>query len=430
MKHWTEDEERALLRIVQEKNLLGAIDGRRARNSQIFQCLSEAMGDMGYDRPAEVCRTKLKTLRLRFNSLARARARSGAGSGEDMPHQDLLQELLGGRPVATSTGSTMDLGIPQADPPLPEDNVVSFRGEAVDANTDDISTVAGDAELQQLYEDLFEAGTPQTLPASAARPTAARLPASAAPQTPPASAARPIASAARPPASAARPIAFAARPTTSAVRPPASAALPTTSTLSPTPSSTARPGPSTCVPHSASDLLQSPRSSQSDNSLPHLHDIPDDQSVSSHQSSLSPPAPRSVPESRNRTTSSSSSSTTSSTRSRHPTRLTPAQPAPPADDGLSGTERAARQRQARRRSATGYRDRVLSALEASQEEDRRAAAREEARDEREDRVLDALLEEMRAGTNLLREAVGVMRDMAAASARRAHRRRSRSRSPM
>ena len=35
MKHWTEEEERALLCIVQEKNLLGAIDGRRARNSQV-----------------------------------------------------------------------------------------------------------------------------------------------------------------------------------------------------------------------------------------------------------------------------------------------------------------------------------------------------------------------------------------------------------
>ena len=81
---------------------------------------------MGYDRPAQVCRTKLKTLRLRFNSLARARARSGAGSGVDMPHQDLLQELLGGRPVATSTSSTMDLGIPQADPPLPGEIFVSF----------------------------------------------------------------------------------------------------------------------------------------------------------------------------------------------------------------------------------------------------------------------------------------------------------------
>ena len=34
MKHWT-DEERALLCIVQERNLLAAIDGKRARNCQV-----------------------------------------------------------------------------------------------------------------------------------------------------------------------------------------------------------------------------------------------------------------------------------------------------------------------------------------------------------------------------------------------------------
>ena len=93
---------------------------------QIFQCLSEAMGSLGYDRPAEVCRNKLKTLRLRFNALARARARSGAGTGEDLPNQDLLEELLGGRPVATCANTIVDLGIPQADPPVPGEIFASF----------------------------------------------------------------------------------------------------------------------------------------------------------------------------------------------------------------------------------------------------------------------------------------------------------------
>lgn len=35
MKHWTVEEERALLSIVQERNLLSAIDGKRARNAQV-----------------------------------------------------------------------------------------------------------------------------------------------------------------------------------------------------------------------------------------------------------------------------------------------------------------------------------------------------------------------------------------------------------
>ena len=179
---------------------------------------------------------------------------------------------------------------------------------------------------------------------------------------------------------------------------------------------TARP------PAPASRPPKSTRSTHSALSPPHLH-IPDDISVSSLQSSLSPSAPRSIPASCNRR---SSTSSTSSTQSRHPTRT-------------AGTGRRRRPQrygagcsaaQVRRRSAAGYRDRILAALEASEEADRRAEAREEARDQRDDRMFDALLEEMRAGTNLLREAVGVMREMAAASAARSYRRRSRSRSPI
>ena len=78
------------------------------------------MARMGYDRPAEVCRNKLKTLRLRYHKLAQARAQSGAETGEDLPNQDLLDELLGERPPATSaTVMVMDLGIQREDSPPP-----------------------------------------------------------------------------------------------------------------------------------------------------------------------------------------------------------------------------------------------------------------------------------------------------------------------
>ena len=70
---------------------------------------------------------------------------------------------------------------------------------------------------------------------------------------------------------------------------------------------------------------------------------------------------------------------------------------------------------------------MLAALDDSREEERRAALREEARDARHDRIMEALLVEMRAGTQLLREAVDVMRSLAARSPAR---RRSRSRSPV
>ena len=67
------------------------------------------MAAKGYHRPAEVCRTKLKTLRQKFNNLERARSRSGAGNNDDLPNMDILEELLGGRPAVTASSLAMEL---------------------------------------------------------------------------------------------------------------------------------------------------------------------------------------------------------------------------------------------------------------------------------------------------------------------------------
>ena len=76
-----------------------------------------------------------------------------------------------------------------------------------------------------------------------------------------------------------------------------------------------------------------------------------------------------------------------------------------------------RQRQARCRVSATYRDKVLSSLDALEEEERRAARREEARDARHEQLHQALILEMRAGRELFREAVDAMRDMAEYAAR-------------
>ena len=89
-----------------------------------------------------------------------------------------------------------------------------------------------------------------------------------------------------------------------------------------------------------------------------------------------------------------------------------------------------RQRQARRRASATYRDRVLSSLDVLEEEERRAARREEARDARDEEFHQALILEMRAGRELLREAVDAMRDIAEYARDSQYRsRRWRSRSP-
>ncbi|XP_043244300.1 uncharacterized protein LOC122392965 [Amphibalanus amphitrite] len=108
-RDWEEEEVEALLQVVLDLNLFAAIDGRRPRNAQVFARLSSELSQMGIKRTPEQCRTKLKNVRLAYNKLKIKQSISGAAACR-VPHQNLLEQLLGGRPAATLHEATIDLG--------------------------------------------------------------------------------------------------------------------------------------------------------------------------------------------------------------------------------------------------------------------------------------------------------------------------------
>lgn len=75
----------------------------------MFANLAENLARMGIERTAEQCRTKLKSVRLAYNKFKVRQAISGAAARR-IPHQDILEQLLGGRPAANLHEATMDLG--------------------------------------------------------------------------------------------------------------------------------------------------------------------------------------------------------------------------------------------------------------------------------------------------------------------------------
>ena len=65
----------------------------------------------GANPTPDQCKVKLKNLKRLYQERRRVLARSGAGAVPAMPHQDLLDELLGGRPSTAAASGEMGLDL-------------------------------------------------------------------------------------------------------------------------------------------------------------------------------------------------------------------------------------------------------------------------------------------------------------------------------
>ena len=66
---WFVDETRALLGIWGDADVQSKLDGV-ARNRTVYQKISTALSDLGYERTWQQCRTKIKNLTQRYRKVS------------------------------------------------------------------------------------------------------------------------------------------------------------------------------------------------------------------------------------------------------------------------------------------------------------------------------------------------------------------------
>lgn len=102
-----------MLTILRDKNILSMLDGKRYRNTDIFQLVEEELKKGGFLKSAIQIRTKWKSLKTLYYKAKRANSISGSNRVE-CPFWEELDELLGHRPSSNVEGVDTSLSEPES----------------------------------------------------------------------------------------------------------------------------------------------------------------------------------------------------------------------------------------------------------------------------------------------------------------------------
>ena len=110
---WSDRETIFMLDQMREMNILRYLDGRKNRNGDIFQKVSTKMREAGFVRTVEQIRCRWKSLKQPYFKAKKQNNTSGSDPAT-CPYFEILDEMLGHRPMATSDANGVDVGFNEA----------------------------------------------------------------------------------------------------------------------------------------------------------------------------------------------------------------------------------------------------------------------------------------------------------------------------
>ncbi|XP_051524509.1 uncharacterized protein LOC127423880 [Myxocyprinus asiaticus] len=106
---WTDRETVFMLLQLKELNILKFMDGRKTKNGEPFKKVAQRLKEAGFIRSPEQIRVRWKQLKQTYY-----RAKMMNGSSDTDPvmcsHAEILEELLGHRPLSTAGQNGVDIG--------------------------------------------------------------------------------------------------------------------------------------------------------------------------------------------------------------------------------------------------------------------------------------------------------------------------------
>ncbi|XP_056135260.1 uncharacterized protein LOC130111976 [Lampris incognitus] len=115
---WTDEETEYMLTQLKELNILKYMDGRKTRNGDLFKKVAEHMVGAGFKRTPEQVRVRWKHLKQAHYNAKKSNSTSGH-SPVSCPFLEILEELLGRRPLSQAVQHGVDVGLstPVSDSP-------------------------------------------------------------------------------------------------------------------------------------------------------------------------------------------------------------------------------------------------------------------------------------------------------------------------
>lgn len=104
---WDDEETEFMLAQLKEFNILKYIDGRKTRNGDLFEKVAQKLDGAGFKRTPEQIRVRWKHLKRAYYNAKNTNSTSGHNA---FRYTDLLEELLGHRPLSQPLDHGVDVG--------------------------------------------------------------------------------------------------------------------------------------------------------------------------------------------------------------------------------------------------------------------------------------------------------------------------------
>lgn len=108
---WTDNETRALLQVWSEESVQRKLN-TVSKKKPIYDAIARKLGEMGYTKTGEQCKTKIKNLLARYRKVKDGNRKSGTGADSSFPFFDDIDTVIGTR-ATSEPPILLDSGIPE-----------------------------------------------------------------------------------------------------------------------------------------------------------------------------------------------------------------------------------------------------------------------------------------------------------------------------
>jgi len=106
--YWSKEETLRLIGIWSDDAIQAQLEGCR-RNSEVYRKIAKELTEVGYTRTMELCRDKMKKLRVEYKKIKDKRKETGQGRYPEWDYFDAMDEVMGHKP-ATQPPVIVDSG--------------------------------------------------------------------------------------------------------------------------------------------------------------------------------------------------------------------------------------------------------------------------------------------------------------------------------
>nr|XP_015796201.2 uncharacterized protein LOC107372477 [Nothobranchius furzeri] len=155
---WSDEETSVFIGLVKSMNIMSLFDDRKCRDSEIYKKITEKLREAGFVRTPDQVKYRWKMLKKAYYKAKKQNNTSGSNPFS-FPQFDLMDEILGNRPISTAEKSGVDIGFEDVQEQLSDQQDSGGTLDLTDAATPTASDVTSGSGSHLEGEDVMDENT-------------------------------------------------------------------------------------------------------------------------------------------------------------------------------------------------------------------------------------------------------------------------------